>query len=328
VTVEAPLVVDGLTVELDTPAGPIRVVEDVSVELAAGQTLGLVGESGSGKTVSALAVLGLIRPPVGRVVAGSVRLAGQELVGLADRDLRRIRGARIGMVFQEPRRNLDPAFTVGDQIAETVRAHRKTGRRESWRRAVEMLDLVGIADAGRRARDFPHQFSGGMAQRVMLAAALCCSPDVLIADEPTTALDVTVQARVLDLIRDLQAELGLSVLFVSHDLGVIAQMCDRVAVMYAGRVVERAGVEDLFVRPQHPYTAALLAAVPHPDAVGFTMEPIPGSVPSVRAWPSGCRFHPRCAHALDRCRTDVPELRPGDGARCLRAGELDLVGIR
>ncbi len=322
------LEVEALAVEMFTERGPVRVVDEVGFHLDTGETFGLVGESGSGKTVTSLALLGMIGPPSGRVVEGSVRLAGRELRGLPPAELQHVRGREVGMIFQEARRSLDPAFTVGDQITETVRAHLGLSRRDAWRRAVEMLDLVGIPSAERRAREYPHQFSGGMAQRVMLAIALCCSPKVLIADEPTTALDVTVQAQVLDLIRDLQAELGLAVLFISHDLGVIAEMCDRVAVMYAGQIVEQAPAMDLFLQPQHPYTAALLDAIPNVDAATRELVAIPGVVPPAHDWPSGCRFHPRCAHAEARCAGEAPGLI-GDGrvARCLRVGELALEGV-
>jgi peptide/nickel transport system ATP-binding protein len=340
VTVPPLLDVEDLAVDMFTDRGPVRVVEEVGFTLAEGETFGLVGESGSGKTVTALAVLGMIGPPSGRVVEGAVRLDGRELRGLPPGELRRVRGREVGMIFQEPRRSLDPAFTVGDQIAETARAHLGLSRRDAWRKAVEMLDLVGIASADRRAREYPHQFSGGMAQRVMLAIALCCSPKVLIADEPTTALDVTVQAQVLDLVRDLQADLGLAVLFISHDLGVIAEMCDRVAVMYAGQIVEQAPVLDLFLHPRHPYTAALLESIPNAAAGGGAggdrLAAIPGVVPPAHDWPAGCRFHPRCAHATERCGAEAPALAAlgatnggGDGrvARCLRVAELSLEGV-
>jgi peptide/nickel transport system ATP-binding protein len=326
---DAVLEVANLTVELFTDHGSVRVVEDVSFRLGRGETFGLVGESGSGKTVTSLAILGMVGPPTGRVVEGSVRLGGRELVGLPRRDLRAIRGREISMIFQEPRRSLDPAFSVGEQIAETVRAHEGVSRRQAWRRAVEMLELVQIPSAERRAHDHPHQFSGGQAQRVMLAIALACSPEVLVADEPTTALDVTVQAQVLQLIRDLQEELGLAVLFISHDLGVIAEMCDQVAVMYAGQLVELAMVEELFLRPRHPYTAALLASIPNPVATG-PLVAIPGAVPAAHAWPAGCRFHPRCAHAVPTCESTIPEVdvtAEGAMVRCLRAASLRLEGI-
>ena len=326
------LEVDNLAVDMFTQEGTIRVVEGVTFSLARGETFGLVGESGSGKTVSSSAVLGMITPPVGRVAEGSVRLGGRELRGLSSRELRGVRGREIAMTFQEARRSLDPAFTVGDQIAETVRAHLGLSRKAAWRRAVEMLELVQIPAATRRAHEYPHQFSGGMAQRVMLAIALSCSPKVLIADEPTTALDVTVQAQVLDLIRELQHELGLAVLFISHDLGVIAEMCDRVAVMYAGQMVEQASVLDLFLRPRHPYTAALLGAIPNPQAPQERLLAIPGTVPPAHAWPEGCRFHLRCTFAADRCAVEAPELKPvSDGseavARCHFSDVLDLPGV-
>jgi peptide/nickel transport system permease protein len=330
----APLLeVENLAVDFFTPHGPVRVVEGVSFTLADGETFGLVGESGSGKTVTSLALLGMISLPTGRVADGSVRLRGRELVGLPGRDLRPIRGGEVSMIFQEPRRSLDPAFTVGDQIAETVRAHLGVSRRDAWRRAVEMLELVKIPDAKQRAHQYPHQFSGGMAQRVMLAIALSCSPKVLIADEPTTALDVTVQAQVLELIRELQADLGLAVLFISHDLGVIAQMCDRVGVMYAGQLVEQATAFDLFARPRHPYTAALLASIANPEAESGRLVAIPGAVPPAHAWPTGCRFHPRCAHVTDRCVSEAPQPvtiagRADAMARCLAVESLHLERVR
>lgn len=325
------LQVEDLTVEFFTRHSSIRVVEGVTFSLEQGQIYGLVGESGSGKTVTSLAVLGMIGAPVGRISRGSVRLDGRELVGRPNAELRRVRGRDIAMIFQEPKRNLDPAFTVGDQIAETVRAHLRLSRREAWRKAVEMLDMVRIPNAARRAHEYPHQFSGGMAQRVMLAIALSCSPKVLVADEPTTALDVTVQDQVLQLITDLQAELGLSVLFISHDLGVVARMCDQVAVMYAGQIVEQAGTDRVFLNPQHPYTAALLASIPNPEASTGRLVAIPGLVPPSHDWPSGCRFHPRCRHAVDRCMSAPPMLeRVSDGgtARCHFAENMTLEGIR
>jgi peptide/nickel transport system ATP-binding protein len=324
----AVLEVEHLAVEFRTTHGRVRVVEDVSFTLTSGETFGLVGESGSGKSVTSLALLGMIGPPSGSVPEGSVRLEGRELLGMPERELSRIRGREVAMIFQEPKRSLDPAFTVGDQISETLRTHLGVSRREGWRRAVAMLDTVGIPSPSRRAHDYPHQFSGGMAQRVMLAIALCCEPKVLIADEPTTALDVTVQAKVLDLIRDLQHEMGLAVLFISHDLGVVAEMCDQVAVMYAGQIVEHSPADDVFFHPQHPYTAALLEAIPRTDLAGGRLVAIPGVVPPAHAWPSGCRFHPRCAYATDRCEEEVPALVGSDSKRrCLRADELHLRGV-
>jgi oligopeptide/dipeptide ABC transporter ATP-binding protein len=315
-------------VEFFTQDSPIRVVDGVTFALSRGETFGLVGESGSGKTVTALAVLGMIDPLTGRVSGGSVCLEGRELIGLPRRELQRIRGREIAMILQDPRRSLDPAFTVGDQIAETVRTHLGMSRREAWRKAVEMLDLVKIPAADRRAHDYPHQFSGGMAQRAMLAIALSCSPKLLIADEPTTALDVTVQAQVLHLIRDTQAELGLAVLFISHDLGVIAEMCDRVAVMYAGQIVEQASAHDLFVHPSHPYTSALLAAIPSQQLSSGGLMTIAGVAPPAHAWPDGCRFHPRCPHAIDRCRSEPPQPVGVAMTRCLLADTLSLEGVQ
>ena len=319
--------VEGLTVEFRTEHGPVEAAREVGFTVHSGETFGLVGESGSGKTVTSLAVLGMVGAPAGRTAAGSVRLDGRELRGLPPRELRKIRGNEIGMIFQEARRSLDPAFTVGDQIAETMRAHLGISRRDARARAVEMLELVGIPRARRRVHEYPHQFSGGMAQRVMLAIALCCSPKLLIADEPTTALDVTAQARVLELIRDLQDELGLAVLFISHDLGVIAQMCDRVAVMYAGQIVETGSVDDVLNWPRHPYTASLMAALPRLRGPRFRSVSLPGSPPDLTDPPPGCRFAPRCPIAADVCHETSPTMATGsaqgDGwpARCHFAGD-------
>jgi oligopeptide/dipeptide ABC transporter ATP-binding protein len=327
----APLLeVDGLTVEFRSGTGRVRVVDDVRFTLDRGRTLGLVGESGSGKTVTSLAVMGLL-PPRSSWVEGSVRLDGQELVGAAGAELTDLRGRDIGMIFQEPRRSLNPAFTVGEQIAEIARRHLGLSRKDAWDRAVEMLDTVNIADAARRARHYPHEFSGGMCQRVMLAGALVCRPKLLIADEPTTALDVTVQARMLRLMNELQAEFDLGILFITHDLGVVAEMADDVAVMYAGELVEQAPVDDLLSRPEHPYTAGLLGSSPDVQGHVERLRSIPGSVPAVGAWPAGCRFHTRCEHARPgTCDTDPVALAdggPGRRARCVRSGELHLEGV-
>src|SRR5690606_5991056 len=258
----------------------------------------IVGESGSGKSVTALSVMGLIRSRGGRITGGSVRLAGTELVGMPERTLNRIRGKDVGFVFQEPMSSLNPAFTVGEQIAEVVRRHRGMNRKAAWARAVEMLDRVGIASAATRAEDYPHHFSGGMRQRVMIALALACDPKLLIADEPTTALDVTIQARTLELLKGLQRDKGMAVLFITHDLGVVADIADDVAVMYASQVVEHAPVRTLFSDPRHPYTAGLLAAMPQSALENSTpLVGIPGVVPQPHRLPPGCRFHPRCAHA-------------------------------
>jgi peptide/nickel transport system ATP-binding protein len=323
------LAVQGLSVEFPAGRGWVRVVDDVSFDIAAGETVGLVGESGSGKTVSAQAILGLSRAQGGRVASGSVLFDGRDLTQLKERELAKIRGDRIGMIFQQPIRSLDPAFSVGDQIAEVVRRHRGVSRRAAWRRAVEMLERVHIDRAAERAGHYPHQFSGGMCQRVMTAMALACEPSLLIADEPTTALDVTVQAIILDMLRDIQADTGIAILFISHDLGVIAEIAERVVVMYAGQVVEAGSAENVFARLRHPYTEGLLASIPN---VGDErLQSIPGSVPMAGRHPSGCRFHPRCPYfAAGRCDVVEPALEllgAGHAARCLRAHELTLRGV-
>jgi oligopeptide/dipeptide ABC transporter ATP-binding protein len=324
------LEVSGLSVEFKTEQGWTRVVDDVGFSLERGRTLGLVGESGSGKTVTSLAIMGLL-PRRGARVTGSVRLDGRELIGAPEGDLTDIRGRDIGMIFQEPRRSLNPAFTVGAQIAEVVRRHQGLSRKAAWERAVEMLEAVHIPEPSRRARDYPHQFSGGMCQRVMLAAALVCGPKLLIADEPTTALDVTVQARMLKLMNDLQTDFGLSILFITHDLGVVSEMADEVAVMYAGELVEQAPVADLLIRPEHPYTAGLLASSPDVQGAVERMGHIPGSVPAVGDWPQGCRFHPRCPHAVPGVCDGPPavliEVAADRFTRCLRTHELTLQGV-
>jgi oligopeptide/dipeptide ABC transporter ATP-binding protein len=326
---DALLQVRGLNVEFRVDGRWTPVVRDVSFDVVAGRTLGLVGESGSGKTVSAMALLGLTAATGGRITAGSVRLDGRELVGLDPEQLREVRGRQLGMIFQQPMRSLNPAFTVGEQIAETVRRHLRLPRRQAWARAVEMLDLVRIPEPARRAHDYPHMLSGGMCQRVMIAMAVACEPRIVVADEPTTALDVTVQKHVLQLLRDLQEQTGIGLVFVSHDLAVIAEMCDSVAVMYAGEIVEHGDVEPVFFTPTHPYTAALLASIPR-AARGQQLRATAGSVPAPGAWPAGCHFEPRCAHAVpDRCDAATPELveAAGHRARCVRVGELQLAGV-
>jgi oligopeptide/dipeptide ABC transporter ATP-binding protein len=287
--------------------------------------LGLVGESGCGKTVTSLSILRLVPSPPGRVTAGAIRFAGRDLLGLAFRELRHVRGGEIAMVFQDPMASLNPAFTVGNQLIEAQRLHRAVSRVAARARAEELLARVGIPDPGRRLDEHPHQFSGGMRQRVMIAMALANEPRLLIADEPTTALDVTTQAEVLDLLRSLQRELGMAVLFVTHDLGVVADFCDRLAVMYAGQIVETGRVDDVFAAPRHPYTEGLLASVPEPG-VDRRLVAIPGTVPNPGAFPIGCRFHPRCRYAEDRCATDPVALTAG--ARCVRCHELVLEGAR
>ena len=323
----ATLAVDGLSVELATREGALSVVNDVGFTIAPGETVGLVGESGCGKTMTSLAVMGLLPP--GARVTGSVRLAGRELLGLAPEAMRELRGDELSMVFQEPLTSLNPTFTVGYQIADVVRTHRRVNARTARARAIELLDRVGIPGAAARARSYPHELSGGMRQRAVLAMALACEPRLLVADEPTTALDVTVQAQILELLRSLRAELGMSVLFVTHDLGVVAEICDRVVVMYAGEIVEHAAVQPLFDRPRHPYTEALLRAMPQAAARGSALAVIPGNVPSAGEVLPGCRFSPRCGYARDECRHAPIALRSIDGTttRCIRAKEVQLSGV-
>ncbi|MCF7550522.1 ABC transporter ATP-binding protein [Pseudonocardia sp. WMMC193] len=322
------LVVEDLCVEFATDTGWVQVLDGVSFTVGRGETVGLVGESGSGKTVTSLSVLGLLPPESSRITRGSIRIDGVELVGMARRRLESMRGDEISMIFQEPMTSLDPAFRVGDQIAEVVRRHRGGSRRAAWDRAVEVLGTVGIPHAQSRARAYPHEFSGGMRQRVMIAMALSCEPKLIIADEPTTALDVTIQAQVLDLLRSMRDEFGTAVVFVTHDLGVVADICDRAVVMYAGQVVERAPIDDLYAAPRHPYTEALLSAMPQLVARTGRLATIPGSTPPAGSMPAGCRFHPRCGHVVDTCRdTPVPEVALGAGtSRCLRVADLVLKG--
>jgi peptide/nickel transport system ATP-binding protein/oligopeptide transport system ATP-binding protein len=301
--------VENLRAYFHTKAGLLKAVDGVDLTIRTGRTLGVVGESGCGKSVTALAIMRLIDQP-GRIENGSRIVFGeQDLVTASEDDLQKIRGNEISMVFQEPMTSLNPVFTVGDQISEAVRIHRGVGRKRALERAVEMLQLVGIPSAERRVHEYPHQLSGGMRQRVMIAMALSCDPKLLIADEPTTALDVTIQAQILELMRELRDRLEMSIMLITHDLGVVAEMADDVAVMYAGRVVERGPVEAIFRSPQHPYTEALLHSIP---VLGMTqkvpLRVIRGMVPSALRWPPGCRFAPRCEYAFDRCGVEDPPL--------------------
>ena len=306
------------------------VVRSASFDVDRGEILALVGESGSGKTVTSMALLGLIETLGGRVTGGRVTFDGEDVTRAPERRWLQLRGSRIGMIMQQPTRSLDPAFTVGDQIAETIRAHRGMSRKQAWRRAVELLDRVHIPDAAHRAEDYPHTFSGGMCQRLMIAIALSCDPQLLIADEPTTALDVTVQARILDLLREIQTEQHLSILYITHDLGVVAELCDRVTVMYAGEIVESAPVEEAFVAPRHPYTEGLIGSIPRPGR-GKRMLTIAGQVPAPQLMPEGCRFHPRCEYAVTGLCTDQPvplvATTRSHAVRCARAGDITLKGI-
>ncbi len=305
-------------------------VQSASFSLARGRVLGLVGESGSGKTVTAMAVMGLINGVGGRVTGGSIRFDGRDVTNVGKKDWSDLRGKRLGMIFQQPMRALNPAFTVGEQIAEVIRRHNKVSRSEASKRAVEMLDSVHIADAANRAKSYPHQLSGGMCQRVMIAMALVNNPDLLIADEPTTALDVTVQKRVLDLIREVQIDRGIGVLFITHDLGVVAEMCDDVAVMYAGEVVERGAIDRVFECPDHPYTEGLLASVPRSGVTG-RLGSIPGVVPPPYDMPTGCRFAPRCSYVVEGACTshglDLHSTGIERWSRCARVDELSLRGV-
>jgi peptide/nickel transport system ATP-binding protein len=325
------LSVEGLGIDFLTDRGWVPVVEDVSFSVAAGETLGLVGESGSGKTVTSLAVMQLVPMPPGRFSGGRIVFDGRDLMALGERTLRTVRGNDIAMVFQESMTSLNPAFTIGDQISEAVRAHLALPRRAAHDRAVEVLDLVGIPSPRERADAYPHEFSGGMRQRAAIAMALACEPRLLIADEPTTALDVTVQAQVLELLRSLQQRFHMAMLFITHNLGVVADICDRVAVMYAGQVVEVASVDDLFASPAHPYTEGLLRAMPQLGRRGERLAVVPGTPPMPWDMPDGCRFHPRCPYAADVCRRAQPDLRAlgddtGRTSRCARIGELTLAG--
>jgi peptide/nickel transport system ATP-binding protein len=291
-----------------TESGVARAVDGVSFDIGAGETLGIVGESGCGKSVTALSILRLIQPP-GRIETGSViEFDGKNLVTLDDADIRDIRGNRISMIFQEPMSALNPVFTVGDQVAEVARVHAGMSRRDAWERAVEMLELTGMPDAEARARQYPHQLSGGMRQRVLIAMALMMKPALVIADEPTTALDVTIQAQILDLLLDLQKKIGTSILMITHDLGVIAETASRVIVMYAGEVVEQAEVDELFAKPHHPYTEGLMHSMPHIGHDQERLNVIPGTVPAPTEWPSGCRFRERCPYSWDLCEREHPQL--------------------
>jgi peptide/nickel transport system ATP-binding protein len=310
-----------------TNSGLFKAVDDVSFQVRRGETLAIVGESGCGKSVTALSVMRLVPDPPGRVVGGAVMLEGTDLLGLGEAEMRQVRGDRISMIFQEPMTSLNPVMRIGDQITEAVRLHRPISARDAWAQAVDMLRLVRIPEPERRAQEYPHQMSGGMRQRAMIAMALACRPALLIADEPTTALDVTIQAQILALIVDLQTRLGTGLILITHDLGVVAQTAQRVIVMYAGKKVEEATVEDLFDHPRHPYTRGLMASMP--AVIGLDtnndarLTEIPGMVPSLTNLPEGCAFAPRCTLAVERCRAEYPPLQDFDGhlAACWRAGE-------
>jgi oligopeptide transport system ATP-binding protein len=315
------LSVKDLEVTFKTEDGIVRAVNGLSFSLEAGETLGIVGESGSGKSVTALSIMRLIAMPPGRIEAGSIEFGGQDLLKLGEAQMRQIRGNKISMIFQDPMTSLNPVLTVGDQIAESITLHQHKNQREALARAVEMLKIVRIPEAEKRINNYPHQFSGGMRQRVMIAMALACDPQLLIADEPTTALDVTIQAQILDLMRDLQRRLNSAIIMITHDLGVVAEVCERVLVMYAGNLVEYGTVDQIFRDPKHPYTWGLLQSLPRLDEGGRKrLVPIDGQPPNLLRLPAGCSFAPRCRYALPECPTVPPPLIDfGDGhiARCV-----------
>ena len=309
-----------------TEEGVARAVDGVSFAVGRGQTLGLVGESGCGKSVSAFSIMRLVPDPPGRIEAGQILLKGRDLLALDEEEMRRVRGDDLAMIFQEPMTSLNPVLTCGFQIAEAIVLHQQVSKQEAHARAVEMLKLVGIPAPDQRSGEYPHQLSGGMRQRVMIAMALSCNPDVLIADEPTTALDVTIQAQILALLESLQKSLQMAIVMITHDFGVIAETADQVAVMYAGQIVEHAATQVLFARPRHPYTHGLLRSIPRLDDAQERLDIIPGMVPDARAFPPGCRFAPRCPLADARCRAETPrleEVEAGHWASCWKAGEGD-----
>ena len=319
------LEVEDLHTVFHTDDGEVQAVNGVSFEVRKGETLGVVGESGCGKSVTAFSIMRLVPTPPGKILRGAIRLRGKNLLELGKEEMRRLRGNEISMIFQEPMTALNPVYTAGNQIMEAIQLHQKVGKREARNRAIEMLKQVGIPSPEQRVKEYPHQLSGGMRQRVMIAMALSCNPAVLIADEPTTALDVTIQAQILDLLKKLQEEMGMAIILITHDLGVVAEIADRVAVMYAGKVVEYGGVKELFHSPRHPYTIGLLDSIPRMNERKEKLSVIPGTVPSPTAFPPGCAFHPRCPFIEERCRSEIPDLLQVDDAysvRCHRWQEV------
>jgi oligopeptide/dipeptide ABC transporter ATP-binding protein len=317
------LEVRGLRTHFHTEEGTARAVDGVNFVVNAGETLGVVGESGCGKSVTALSVMQLVPTPPGEIVEGEILLEGRNLLDLPEEEMRWVRGNEVAMIFQEPMTALNPVFTVGDQIGEAVRLHRGATKAEARARSIEMLELVGIPSAAERVDEYPHQLSGGMRQRVMIAMAMSCDPKLLIADEPTTALDVTIQAQILDLIRDLQEREGMSVLLITHDLGVVAETAHHVAVMYAGKVVEYTTAARLFAAPKHPYTIGLFRSLPDLAQPGERLETIPGIVPAPTHFPSGCRFRTRCPLATERCAAEEPALEPAEEAHTVACHHLE-----
>ena len=307
-----------LTIEFVTDDEVVSAVNGLDMELNKGETIGLVGETGAGKTTSALGIMGLVPNPPGKIKRGSIKFEGVDLLSLSEEEMRKIRGSKISMIFQDPMTSLNPVMTVGEQIAEVIEIHEKVNKEEAFEKAKEMLELVGIP--GGRANDFPHQFSGGMKQRVVIAIALACNPELLIADEPTTALDVTIQAQVLDLMNELKEKFKTAMILITHDLGVVAQACDKVAIMYAGEIVEAGTLLDIFENPKHPYTHGLFGSIPSLDEECDRLKPIQGLMPDPTNLPTGCKFHPRCPHATELCSKQDPnvvEVTEGHKVRCL-----------
>ena len=322
------LEVRNLNTEFRTGAGVVRAVDGISYTVEPGETVAIVGESGSGKSVGALSLLRLIPNPPGQITAGEVIFAGRDLLQLTEEEMREIRGSEIGMVFQEPMTSLNPVLTIGRQITETLEQHHHADRAECDRRANELLGLVGIADAGRRLKQYPHQLSGGMRQRIMIAIALACGPKLIIADEPTTALDVTIQAQILELMQKLTQQLGVALIVITHNLGIVARYADRVNVMYAGRIIESGTAQDIYHRPHHPYTLALLRSVPRMDQPRRArLDPVEGQPPDLTRLDAGCAFRPRCGFAVPRCASEIPVLAPASGAghaaACWQAASVD-----
>ena len=323
------LEVSDLGVFFQTPAGEVQAVRDVSFSIGAGELVGMVGESGSGKSVTGLSILGLLPAHSGRI-EGSIRLDGEELTTSSERRMEQVRGRRVSMIFQEPMTALDPVFTIGQQLVETLRRHRDVSRRDARRLAVEALGEVGIPDPHRRVAEYPHQLSGGMRQRAMIAGALVCEPQLIIADEPTTALDVTIQAQILEVLCNVSRDRGTAILLITHDLGVVAEVCERVIVMYAGEVVEECSVDEALESPLHPYTSGLVRAVPRLEQRKSTLYSIPGRVPPLDDMPAGCRFRARCEHGMEGCEERQVLAVAGEGrvARCWRYQQLDLPGVQ
>ncbi|WP_048601791.1 ABC transporter ATP-binding protein [Rubeoparvulum massiliense] len=323
---ECLLEIEQLVTELEISVGRVRALDGVSLTIKRGETLGLVGESGCGKSLTSLSIMKLLPKGIGRITEGKIRFQGQDLVPLSEDEMRSIRGNQISMIFQEPMTSLNPVLTIGEQIGEVLRIHQKLNRKEAKEKAIEMLQLVGIPSPEKRFKQYPHELSGGMRQRVMIAIALACKPTLLIADEPTTALDVTIQAQIIHLMKELQGEFGMAILFITHDLGVVAETCDRVCVMYAGQVVEEGETQALFREPYHPYTEGLLASIPKLTEERERLEVIPGHVPGLHQMSQGCRFAPRCAKAKERCHVELPPLRElsnGRKVRCWKVTERE-----